>query len=121
MHGTVGQATDQWDNFVITEEDYVEFLSRMTTNSAVPALFYPYFRERSFLFLGYSLRDWNMRAILRLLRTDWDREQWWAVLDEPDPLDVKSWERRNVTFYAMTLEEYLTGLRSFFDQWLEST
>jgi SIR2-like domain len=52
MHRTVVRESDEWDSFVITEEDYVEFLSRMTTNTAVPALFYPYFRERSFLFLG---------------------------------------------------------------------
>jgi ferric-dicitrate binding protein FerR (iron transport regulator) len=62
-----------------------------------------------------------MRAILRLLRTDWYREQWWAVLLDPDPLDVKSWDKRNVTFYDMTLEEYIAGLRLFFDRWLEAS
>ena len=67
MHGTLKADTDKWDNFVITEEDYVEFLSRMTANTAIPAIFYDHFRERSFLFLGYGLSDWNLRVILKNL------------------------------------------------------
>ena len=49
MHGTVGKDA-KWDNFVITEEDYVEFLSRMTTNtsSAVPAQFYQVLAQSEF-------------------------------------------------------------------------
>ena len=74
MHGTVWPDGEQWDNFVITEEDYIEFLSRMTTNtsSAVPAQFYQYSRNRSFLFLGYGLRDWNLRVVLRNLRRQFE-------------------------------------------------
>ena len=47
MHGTVWPQDEALDNFVITEEDYIEFLSRMTSNasSAVPAQFYQYSRE----------------------------------------------------------------------------
>jgi hypothetical protein len=68
MHGTVVPGeVDEWDSFVITEEDYVEFLSRMTTSAAIPSLLYPHFRQRSFLFLGYSLRDWNLRVVLKNL------------------------------------------------------
>ena len=43
------------------------FLSRMTQGLAVPSLFYEHFSERSFLFLGYSLCDWNTRVVLRNL------------------------------------------------------
>jgi hypothetical protein len=40
MHGTVDRdGGGQWDNYVITEEDYIEFLSRLTTNAAIPAIF----------------------------------------------------------------------------------
>ncbi|MFM9768096.1 SIR2 family protein, partial [Streptomyces scabiei] len=57
MHGTIATDQSELDSFVITEEDYVDFLARMTSNQAVPALFFKHCRERSFLFLGYSLRD----------------------------------------------------------------
>src|SRR5437867_2655955 len=50
MHGSIWPPADKWDSFVITEEDYVRFLSRM--NNAVPAAFREYFSSRAFLFLG---------------------------------------------------------------------
>jgi hypothetical protein len=69
MHGTVSRSSEQWDTFVITEEDYMDFLSRMTGQTAIPARFMLEFRRRRFLFLGYSLADWNLRVVLRNLRT----------------------------------------------------
>lgn len=56
------------NRFVITEEHYADFLSRINaTPPIVPAFFSKAFRERSFLFLGYSLEDWNLRVILHSL------------------------------------------------------
>jgi SIR2-like domain len=125
MHGTVWPAGAQWDNFVITEEDYVEFLSRMTTNtsSAVPAQFYQYSRNRSFLFLGYSLRDWNLRVVLRNLRRqfesatgrgDADEEApSWAIQRNPSPLEQRLWGRRNVDIFDMQIDEFVLKLLSW--------
>lgn len=131
MHGTVWPQSDQWDNFVITEEDYVEFLSRMTTNtsSAVPAQFYQYSRNRSFLFLGYSLRDWNLRVVLRNLRrlegaggadqppqAQEDEVPSWAIQRNPSPLEQKLWDRRNVSIFDMDLNEFVTKLTVWKDR-----
>jgi hypothetical protein len=118
MHGTVMQKTEKWDNFVITEEDYVEFLSRMTRGLAVPSLFYPYFRERSFLFLGYSLRDWNLRVVLRNLakyfarRSDDDDEDLpsWAIQRNPSELERRLWSTRNVNIFNVELEQFVMRL-----------
>jgi SIR2-like domain len=124
MHGFVdtGHTDADRDSFVITEDHYIDYLASTTAlEQKLPPHIVRRLERSHLLVLGYSLRDWNMRAILRLLRTDWDQAQWWAVLLNPDPLDVKSWERRNVTFYDMTLEEYVAGLREFFERWLEST
>lgn len=123
MHGFVdpSQSSGDGDSFVITEDHYIDYLASTTElERKLPPHIVRRLGQSHLLILGYSLRDWNMRAILRLLRTDWYRAQWWAVLDAPDPLDVKSWERRNVTFFAMTLEEYMTGLRDFFERWFEN-
>jgi hypothetical protein len=117
MHGTIRPETDEWDNFVITEEDYIEFLSRMTTNSAVPSVFYPYFRERSFLFLGYSLRDWNLRVVLRNISKylpkriaggDEDEDSLhWAIQRNPSVLESKLWTKRHVNIFDLTLDEFV--------------
>jgi hypothetical protein len=60
MHGSVERS-----QFVITEEHYVEFLSRINGSPpAVPDQLKNYFRSHLFLFLGYGLGDWNFRVIL---------------------------------------------------------
>lgn len=118
MHGTVMRETEEWDNFVITEEDYVEFLSRMTRGLAVPSLFYPHFRERSFLFLGYSLRDWNLRVVLRNLakyfaRHTGDEDEGlpsWAIQRNPSALERRLWITRNVTIFDVGLEQFIIRL-----------
>jgi len=116
MHGTLERDTEEWDNFVITEEDYVEFLSRMTVNTAIPAIFYNHFRERSFLFLGYSLSDWNLRVILKNLSKcisskrsgELDEEPLpsWAIQFQPTELARKLWEKRNVSIFDLTLDAF---------------
>lgn len=109
MHGTVSHH-EPWSSFVITEEDYVRFLARMTQKTAIPARFMMQFMNSSFLFLGYGLRDWNFRVLLENLRRisgrrslanqqPMDNEN--ATADDPldhlfghledDALDLPSW------------------------------
>jgi len=123
MHGTVAHETEKWDNFVITEEDYVEFLSRMTTNTAVPSLFYPHFRERSFLFLGYSLRDWNLRVVLNNLSKHFASRQAsgaadddevvpsWSIQLHPSELERRLWANKHVHIFDLNLDEFVARMR----------
>jgi len=122
MHGTVVPESDEWDNFVITEEDYVEFLSRLSFNTAIPAIFYPYFRERSFLFLGYGLRDWNLRVLLKNLskhlsarRHPGDDENEvlpsWAIQMHPSPLEERLWQRNHVNIFDCSLDAFVERIR----------
>ena len=125
MHGSIQRETDKWNSFVITEEDYVDFLSRMTTNAAVPSLFYEHFRTRSFLFLGYSLRDWNLRVVLRNLdrylarkrrENDEDEDELlpsWSIQRQPSELERKLWEKRNVNIFDMTLDDFVTKMQQW--------
>jgi hypothetical protein len=127
MHGTIQHKTDKWDSFVITEEDYVDFVSRMTANAAVPSLFYEYFRTRSFLFLGYSLRDWNLRVVLKNLdrylgrrrgTSDDDDDEplpSWAIQYQPSELERRLWEKRNVNIFDMTLDDFVVKMQ----QWMK--
>ena len=46
----------------------------MTSGTAVPKSFLRYFRGRSFLFLGYSLSDWNLRVVLRNLGREFEAQ-----------------------------------------------
>jgi len=116
MHGTVALSKPEWDNFVISEEDYVEFLSRMTTNDAIPSLFYKYFDDRRFLFLGYSLRDWNLRVLLKNLERSLARageeedSRSWAIQRNPSEVERRLWERRKVTIFEVDLGQFVDRL-----------
>jgi SIR2-like protein len=128
MHGTVHRAKGadestkgKWDSYVITEDDYVDFLARI--QSAVPAQFMRYFRERQFLFLGYGLRDWNLRVVLKNLRTvqrlesaaaTVDDEQdlcSWAIQYRPSELEVQLWNARRIRIYDVDINEFARRLR----------
>ena len=133
MHGTVDRRS-KWDNYVITEDDYVDFLSRMTGGKAVPALFMKAFHDRHFLFLGYGLRDWNLRVVLRNLRgmlaraanatTASNHEEQealteekeaalksWAIQFRPSDLEKELWNARGVKIYDVDIDEFVRCLR----------
>jgi SIR2-like domain len=108
IHGSVNAQADRWDSFVITEEDYVKFLSRM--NNAVPAAFRAYFSKRAFLFLGYGLKDWNMRVLLKGVSVSEITS--WAILYQPSEFERKLWERRKVDIFDLKLEEFVEAIRA---------
>ena len=110
MHGAVDRRAGNRDQFVITEDDYIDFLTRMTKNKAIPAIFAEPFQRRHFLFFGYSLRDWNLRVVLnsvdRELRRPRDVRSW-AIQLEPSPLERRFWQERGVNVYDMAIDEFL--------------
>ncbi len=66
MHGCISQPDDQ--NLVITEEDYINFLTNTLNQSEEKRLLH-FVRGRiamsTILFIGYSLSDWNFRVIFK--------------------------------------------------------
>jgi hypothetical protein len=104
------------DSYVITEDHYIEYLTRIDLDRKLPAPVLAVLRNSHLLFLGYSLHDWNLKAMLHKLWTDRlnDRD-WWAVQLGPDPLEVKSWRRRGVQIFNLALDEYIAGLRARFE------
>jgi NAD-dependent SIR2 family protein deacetylase len=109
------------DSYVITEEDYIDFLHRMTQQAAVPMQFMSYFSTRQFLFLGYGLRDWNLRVVLKNLnavlklqaennRMDENEDRSWAIQYNPSLLERRLWERRNVDIYNLDINVFVDEL-----------
>jgi SIR2-like domain len=117
MHGTVDRQQKGRDSYLITEDDYVQFLARMTEKIAVPPMFMNYFNKHRFLFLGYSLRDWNVRVILRgLLTSERPREsRSWCVQFEsnPSPLEKTLWDRKGVYLYNQDIDNFVRELRKY--------
>jgi hypothetical protein len=116
MHGGVDRHVSTRDQYVITEDDYIEFLSRMIKNTAIPFTFAEAFATRHFLFLGYGLRDWNLRVVLNNIEKHSRRSREntsWAVQHEPSPLERRFWQERGVEVYDLTIDEFVRELVSF--------
>src|SRR5207249_7940101 len=73
LHGQVDRGPDrEWESFVVTEDDYIDYLSRSDVAGAVPVALAAKLRRSHFLFLGYRMGDWNLRVILNRL---WSRSE----------------------------------------------
>jgi hypothetical protein len=69
-------------------------------------------RRSHFLFLGYSVRNWNLRIILRRL---WGEQRLsyksWAVQSTlPDSMERGLWRDQGVDVLDVRLDHYLDGL-----------
>ena len=54
----------EWESFVATEDDYIDFLGRSELATAVPVTLAARLRRSHFLFVGYEMADWNLRLML---------------------------------------------------------
>jgi SIR2-like domain len=101
LHGYLDRQDATGDSYVITEDSYIDYLSRGDVSQLIPIAMRDRMARDSFLFLGYSLADWNMRVILnRIWASRTLKSRSWAVLLEPpDPNDSKIeqtlWDSRN--------------------------
>jgi hypothetical protein len=102
------------DSYVITEDHYIEYLLRNSVPAGIiPVGLLEKMKSSSFLFLGYSLRDWNLRVILYRI---WQEEQIpfqsWAIQKSPEEFEQLFWAPRNVRVYDADLGDYVAELEN---------
>jgi DNA-binding SARP family transcriptional activator len=113
LHGQVGRSAEdrEWESFVVTEDDYIEYLAQSEVASVVPVALGAKLRRSHFLFLGYTMADWNLRLLLHRLWGDQPLSyRSWAVQPEPMPIEREFWRRRDVDVLEIPLERYVNGL-----------
>jgi DNA-binding SARP family transcriptional activator len=99
LHGAVDPLPErEWESFVITEDDYIDYLGHSELTTVVPVSLAAKLRRSHFLFLGYEMADWNLRLILNRI---WGERpvayRSWAVQRSPSPLAQAFWRRYDVT------------------------
>jgi DNA-binding SARP family transcriptional activator len=117
LHGRVERGDERrWESFVVTEDDYIDYLAQTEIASAVPASLAARLRRSHFLFLGYTMADWNLRVVLNRLWGDQPLSyRSWAVQPEPKPLEREFWRHRDVEVLEVALEEYAGALERYVD------
>jgi DNA-binding SARP family transcriptional activator len=109
LHGAVDPFPDrEWESFVITEDDYIDYLGRADLVSSVPVALAAHLRRSHFLFIGYEMVDWNLRLVMH--RVWGDRPlayRSWALDPEPSALEQAFWRRFDVDVLDVDPDEYV--------------
>jgi hypothetical protein len=115
IHGTFG---DDDSGLVISEEDYIEFLTVAGADSkrGMPPLIKQMIVDSNLLFLGYSLEDWNFRALYKGLvepLPESKRRMSFAIQYKPSEFWAGFWSRppKSVTIYDVDLYKFADQLQ----------
>jgi hypothetical protein len=99
------------DNFVITEDDYIGYLTRSPIESLVPLQILNKIRESHLLFLGYRVADWCLRVFLQRVWGEQPLEaRSWAVDPHLDPVERELWEHLGVHVVEVPVAEFLNEM-----------
>jgi DNA-binding SARP family transcriptional activator len=109
LHGAVDPLPErEWESFVITEDDYIDYLGHSELTAVVPVALAARLRRSHFLFLGYDMADWNLRLILNRI---WGERpvgyRSWAVQRSPSPLAQAFWRRFDVAALDVDPRSYV--------------
>ena len=117
IHGAVDRVDETRDSYVITEDHYIDYLSQGDIGAQIPIALRERMVDSHFLFLGYSMRDWNLRVILNRI---WGAQELdlksWAIQREPDDptarkIEETLWaDRGDVELLYVPLREYVAQL-----------
>jgi len=111
IHGAVDRRGADNDSFVITEDHYIDYLTRTNLTNLIPATLAAKLKRSHLLFLGYGLSDWNLRVILHRIAGEQKLNyKSWAIQRHPQELDKQFWFRRDVDILNVDLSEYVTAL-----------
>jgi SIR2-like domain len=108
IHGGIDRRPErEWESFVVSEDDYIDYLAHGEVSNVVPVTLAAKLRRSHFLFLGYALQEWNLRVFLRrVLGRDKLAYRSWAIEPSPGPLARDFWRERDVDIFDVDLAEY---------------
>lgn len=121
IHGAVDRSHPEQDSYVITEDDYIDYLTRTDISLLLPPELVERLRRSHVLFLGYSLRDWNLRAIFhRIWRERRRRSVSWSIQRDATELEARFWSKRDVEIRNVGLDIYVPCLARHLERFGEA-
>ena len=116
IHGHVDRPIGDRDSYVVTEDDYIDYVVRAGDSQRLPATMLTQLRQSRLLFLGFRLQDWNLRVLLRQV---WSQQiskyKPWAVLRDLSELEQKYWDVRDAEARCIRNCENMS--RAFASRW----
>jgi len=118
LHGAIDREDWKRDSYVVTEDSYIDYLAGRDVGEQIPFALRERMADSHFLFLGYSMRDWNLRVILKRI---WREERLpmksWAVQRAPTDAGAREVEealwrdRGDVDLLYVPLRSYTARLK----------
>jgi DNA-binding SARP family transcriptional activator len=100
------------DSYVVSEDDFIDYLSQSDVSALLPIGLAAHIRRSHLLFVGYELDEWSPRVFLRRL---WGEERIayrsWAIAAEPNRFTTEQWRQLGVDVLEAAADESLEELR----------
>jgi hypothetical protein len=111
VHGAFVRTDPDRDSYVITEDHFLDYLTRTDVSSLLPVELAKILRKSHFLFLGSRLPEWNLRVIFhRIWREQRLTYNSWAIPLYVDQANRQFWLNRNVDTVKVNLADYVEHL-----------
>jgi hypothetical protein len=117
MHGSLHpKLSFENEGVVISDSDYVDYISRASgSNGALPSHVRILMRGKPFLFMGYSLSDWNVRSMFETVTKERVREE--QVRDLSVMYSVRKYEelffeKHGITILQTDLTDFANEIRA---------
>ena len=111
VHGAFVRTDPDRDSYVITEDHFLDYLTRTDVSSLLPVELAKILRKSHFLFLGSRLPEWNLRVIFhRIWREQRLTYNSWAIPFSVEQANRRFWLNRNVDVIKVNLAEYVEQL-----------
>ncbi len=114
IHGGIDSGPDrEWESFVVSEDDYIDYLAQADISVVLPVTLAAKLRRSHFLFLGYPLEEWSLRVFLhRLFGREKVAYRSWAVIPRAEEIEQELWRQRGIDVFTLPVEQYLAELRA---------
>ena len=110
LHGGVDRSDPDRESMLLNEDELVSYFGSAAALELLPELLRARVGIPRFLFLGYSLRDWNIRFLLARLWSSRRQDMSWAVLYNASRVSKTLWGKRGVEILDVPIEGYLATL-----------
>ncbi len=104
---------DEIDSLVVSEEDYISLLTMLENpQTTIPNYFTKLFKRRMFLFLGYSMLDWNYRVVVDTIqrKANFRRIHPYAVRKNATEFEKMYWEDKRVRIIDADISEFIRDI-----------
>lgn len=111
LHGCITRINNPDCQMILTVDQYSQYYQG---RKCLFDQLYDWARERSIVFIGHSLKDPDIRFLLQKLITEVGdfRPKYYMVSPNPDPIQVRFWERKRVTCIDATFYNFMKSLDS---------